>query len=121
MEHYLGEKLKFLREQRNWSQKDLAARLNKATSTISGYESDAHTIPLDVSISSASLFGVSLDEFAGLEKPEYLSLEGLTPKQCEILKQLKNEYLTASQRGNDFSQVQMNILHDIIKSFGAKE
>lgn len=113
MEHYLGEKLKFLREQRNWSQKDLAARLNKATSTISGYESDAHTIPLDVFISSASLFGVSLDEFAGLEKPEYLSLEGLTP--------IKNEYLTASQRGNDFSQVQMNILHDIIKSFGAKE
>lgn len=121
MEHYLGEKLKFLREQRNWSQKDLAARLNKATSTISGYESDAHTIPLDVFISSASLFGVSLDEFAGLEKPEYLSLEGLTPKQREILKQLKNEYLTASQRGNDFSQIQMDILHDIIKSFGAKE
>ena len=40
MEHYLGEKLKNLRESRNWSQAELAKRLNKAVSTISGYESD---------------------------------------------------------------------------------
>lgn len=43
MEHYLGEKLKKLRESRGWTQADLAKRLNKAVSTISGYESDAHT------------------------------------------------------------------------------
>ena len=47
MEHYLGEKLKNLRESRNWSQAELAKRLNKAVSTISGYESDAHAIPLN--------------------------------------------------------------------------
>lgn len=47
MEHYLGEKLKKLRESRGWTQADLAKRLNKAVSTISGYESDAHAIPLD--------------------------------------------------------------------------
>lgn len=45
MEYYLGEKLKSLRESRNWTQADLAKRLNKAVSTISGYESDAHAIP----------------------------------------------------------------------------
>lgn len=44
MEHYLGEKLKKLRESRGWTQADLAKRLNKAVSTISGYESDAHAI-----------------------------------------------------------------------------
>ena len=48
MEHYLGEKLKKLRESRGWTQADLAKRLNKAVSTVSGYESDAHAIPLDV-------------------------------------------------------------------------
>ena len=47
MEHYLGEKLKKLRESRGWTQADLAKRLNKAVSTVSGYESDAHAIPLD--------------------------------------------------------------------------
>lgn len=59
MEHYLGEKLKNLRESRNWSQAELAKRLNKAVSTISGYESDAHAIPLDVLVSISLLFGVS--------------------------------------------------------------
>ena len=39
MEHYLGEKLKKLRESRGWTQADLAKRLNKAVSTVSGYES----------------------------------------------------------------------------------
>lgn len=34
MEHYLGEKLKNLRESRNWSQAELAKRLNKAVSTL---------------------------------------------------------------------------------------
>ncbi len=33
MEHYLGEKLKKLRESRGWTQADLAKRLNKAVST----------------------------------------------------------------------------------------
>lgn len=54
MEHYLGEKLKKLRESRGWTQADLAKRLNKAVSTISGYESDAHAIPLDVLASISS-------------------------------------------------------------------
>ena len=44
MEHYLGEKLKKLRESRGWTQADLAKRLNKAVSTISGYESDLEPI-----------------------------------------------------------------------------
>ena len=35
-------KVKKLRESRGWTQADLAKRLNKAVSTVSGYESDAH-------------------------------------------------------------------------------
>lgn len=62
MEHYLGEKLKKLREGRGWTQADLAKRLNKAVSTVSGYESDAHAIPLDVLASISSLFSISTDE-----------------------------------------------------------
>ena len=71
MEYYLGEKLKSLRESRNWTQADLAKRLNKAVSTISGYESDAHAIPLDVLSSIAMLFGISADELLGLEKRRF--------------------------------------------------
>ena len=115
MEHYLGEKLKNLRESRNWSQAELAKRLNKAVSTISGYESDA---PLDVLVSISLLFGVSTDELLDLETTNVLSLSGLTEEQCNLLRKIRQEYLSPSQRGKDFSKNQMGILHDIISSFG---
>lgn len=116
MEHYLGEKLKKLRESRGWTQADLAKRLNKAVSTISGYESDAHAIPLDV-LASIS-FSISTDELLGLDAPEVLSLSGLTGAQKKTLIKLRNELLSPSQKGNDLSPQQMEILHDIIKAFG---
>ena len=100
MEHYLGEKLKKLRESRGWTQADLAKRLNKAVSTVSGYESDAHAIPLDVLASISSLFNISTDELLGLDAPEVLSLSGLTGAQKKTLIKLRNELLSPSQKGD---------------------
>ncbi len=117
MEYYLGETLKKLRQERGWSQKELANRLNKAVSTISGYESDAHPIPLDVLISVSLSFNVSLDELVGIEKGSCISLTGLSDFQIEILKSLRTEYLSPTNCGGDLSASQMRILHDIIKSF----
>lgn len=70
----------------------MAGRLNKAVSTISGYESDAHTISLDVFISVASFFGVSLDELAGIEKPEQVTKFRLSKKQQDVILALRGEY-----------------------------
>lgn len=91
MEHYLGEKLKNLRESRNWSQAELAKRLNKSIST---------------------------DELLNLETVNVLPLSGLTKEQCDLLRRIQQEYLVPSQRGKNFSENQMKIIHDIIKSFG---
>lgn len=77
MEHYLGEKLKSLRESRNWTQADLAKRLNKAVSTISGYESDAHAIPLDVLASISLLFGISTDGSLILKQVSHFHYQAL--------------------------------------------
>lgn len=123
MEHYLGEKLKKLRESRNWTQAELAKRLNKSVSTVSGYESDAHAIPLDVLVSISLLFGISTDELLNLETVNVLPLSGLTKEQCDLLRRIQQEYLVPSQRvpsqrGKNFSEKQMKIIHDIIKSFG---
>ena len=106
-------------EGKSWlTQADLAKRLNKAVSTISGYESDAHAIPLDVLASISSLFSISTDELLGLDAPEVLSLSGLTGAQKKTLIKLRNEFLLPSQKGNDLSPQQMEILHDMIKAFG---
>ena len=106
------------RERRGGTQAELANRLNKAVSTSSGYESDAHAIPLDVLASISSLFSISTDELLGLDAPEVLSLSGLTGAQKKTLIKLRNELLSPSQKGNDLSPQQMEILHDIIKAFG---
>lgn len=118
MEYYLGAKLRQLREERRWSQKELASRLNKGVSTISGYESEAHPIPLDVLISVVTLFNISLDEFVGLEKPDSISVGGLNKFQVEILKELKREYIAPTNRTSNLSKEQLKILHDVIQSFG---
>ena len=84
-----------------------------------GFEmDDAHAIPLDVLASISSLFSISTDELLGLDAPEVLSLSGLTGAQKKTLIKLRNELLSPSQKGNDLSPQQMEILHDVIKAFG---
>ena len=83
-----------------------------------GYESDAHAIPLDVLVSISLLFGISTDELLNLETVNVLPLSGLTKEQCDLLRRIQQEYLVPSQRGKNFSEKRMKIIHDIIKSFG---
>ena len=113
MGHYLGAKIKELRQGRNWTQSYLAARLNKSVSTVSGYESDAHPIPTDVLISIAELFGVSLDVLLDLEKPTCVSTQGLSISQIEVVEAFRSPTST----GSDFSEAKMKILHDIFDNF----
>jgi len=117
VEHYPGQKLKQLRKSRGWSQKALAKKLNKGTSTISDYETEAHAIPLDVLISIAAIFGVSLNELTNLKEPDAISLKDLTPFQVETLVALRNEFLSPTNQSSNLSAQQMQILHDIIKLF----
>ena len=117
MEHYLGQKLKQLRQSRGWSQEDLAKKLNRGASTISGYETDAHATPSNVLISIAEIFGVSLNELVNLNEPDAVSLKDLTTSQAETLIALRNEFLAPTNHSNDLSAQQMKILHDIIKLF----
>lgn len=121
MDRYLGAKIKHLRQSRNWSQAELAKRLNKAVSTISGYESDAHPVPTDVLIDLVELFGVSLDDLLEIAKPDSLSVKGLSMEQTTLVKRLIGEYQSPTNRSCDLSKEQMAILHDIIYSFGIGE
>lgn len=117
MEYYFGKIIKQLRADKNWSQKDLAKRINKSISTISGYESDAHPVPLDVLVTIAQLYGVTLDELVRADEVENLPLKGLTPQQIDVLKAIRKEFLCPSGRGKDLSDFQMKIIHDLIQSF----
>lgn len=120
MNYYLGRRIKELRQSKRWSQKDLAGRLNKSVSTISGYESDAHPIPTDVLINFGELFDISLDELLGLEKTTNISVRGLSEREIDIVRRLIGEYQSSTNRSPDLSSAQMKLLHDIIYSFSTK-
>jgi transcriptional regulator with XRE-family HTH domain len=60
----LGERIKRLRQERNWSQAQLAQRLNVHQKQVSGYERSVHVPSVEVLIRLAELLDVSLDYLA---------------------------------------------------------
>lgn len=65
----LGERIRRLRQERGWSQTQLARALEVHQKQISGYERGVHVPSTDVLIRLAEVFDVSLD---------YLALNGRT-------------------------------------------
>ena len=65
-----GERLKRLRQERNWSQAQLARKLETHQKQISGYERGVHLPSTDLLIRIAQLFNVSLDYLAFDDRDE---------------------------------------------------
>lgn len=57
----MAERLKRLRQEREWSQDDLAARIGVNRSTISHWEKGKRVPPLDMAEKLSLVFGVSVD------------------------------------------------------------
>lgn len=98
MEVYdFGLRLKELREAKQLSQKDVAARLNVVPSTISGYESNTVTPSLEQFTKMAILYNTSLDYMMGLDKRSCFYLDGLSEDQkqaiLDIVNRLKDLFL----------------------------
>lgn len=60
---YAGTKIKYFREQRNWTQTDLAKQLGIGKSAIANYESGTRQPKQDVLFSLSKVFHVSINEF----------------------------------------------------------
>lgn len=66
----LGERIKRLRQERNWSQAQLAQRLDIHQKQVSGYERNVHVPSVEVLIRLAELLDVSLDYLAFDDREE---------------------------------------------------
>lgn len=98
MEVYdFGLRLKKLREARQLSQKEAAARLNVGRSTISGYERNIITPSVDQLVRMAVLYNTSLDYMLGLENRSSFFVDDLEESQqqtvLDVVKRLKQEFL----------------------------
>ena len=66
----LGERIRRLRHERDWSQTQLGQKLGVHQKQISGYERDVHTPSTEVLIRIAELFDVSLDFLSFDDRPD---------------------------------------------------
>lgn len=96
MVYDFGLRLKSLREKRNLSQSDVAARLEVTRSTISGYECNTITPSVEQLVKLALLYNMSLDYMMGLENRYHLYLDDLSESQqqaiLDIVERIKLEF-----------------------------
>lgn len=84
----LGQKVKKLRESRDWSQAELARRVGVTKSAISTYELGIRTPSADVVRAFAKVFGVSADYLLGLAERRAVEVEGLSERDEALIREL---------------------------------
>lgn len=84
----LGQKVKRLRESREWSQAELARRAGVTKSAISTYELGIRTPSADVVCSLAKAFGVSADYLLGIAERRSVEVEGLSERDEALVREL---------------------------------
>lgn len=87
----LAKKLKDLRKQHGYSQKDVASKLNVSPSIISGYETEQRNPSSESLLALAYLYHCSTDYLLGKEKNNsetYLDVSKLKPEQIKALRNL---------------------------------
>lgn len=64
MKRSVGDRIRQLRQERSWTQTDLAQKLNVHQKQVSAYERGVHAPSTDVLIKMAEVFNVTLDYLA---------------------------------------------------------
>lgn len=81
----ISEKIKFLREQKELTQSDLAKKLNITRSSVNAWEMGISVPSTQYIVELANLFSVSTDYLLGVEKTSTIDIAGLTEKDVEII------------------------------------
>ncbi len=84
----MGKKLKALRLEKNFTQKQIAERIGLATSAVSSYESGMRYPSYDVLVKLARIFHVSTDYLLGMTNTRNIDVTGLTEDEIELIVRL---------------------------------
>lgn len=116
-----GRILKDLRKTKKLTQKQLAAQIGLTTTAVSKYELNESVPPLDVLRILASVFGVSIDYLAGIEKAPSIPTAGLSKEQIDIMNELATVYVKQNNsRKFSLQKEQFIILGNIVTEFSKK-
>lgn len=80
----VGQRIKSLREQNDITQYELGKELSLSKTTISHYENDSRTPPIETLIQLADFFKVDLDYILGIEGVGYSSKRSVQMSDEEI-------------------------------------
>lgn len=81
----IAEKIKFLREQKELTQADLAKKLNITRSSVNAWEMGISVPSTQYIVELANLFSVSTDYLLGVEKTSTIDITGLSEKDVKII------------------------------------
>lgn len=89
-----GKILRELRNDRNWSQKQLADKLGISDSQVAHYETEDRLPSLQVIINASRVFGVTTDYLLGLSSDRdcWLDISGLLPEEVELISKIADSY-----------------------------
>lgn len=87
----LGEKLKYLRNERGLYQRDVAHALDMAITTISGYERDDRRPNPETLKQLADYYGVTIDSLVGSSDNTIDALEEEFPEGIQVLRRATKE------------------------------
>ena len=113
----LGYRINEIRTQRGITQSELAKRINKSKSAVSGYESNAQIPPSEVLVSIATVLNVSLDYLVGFEMEEPISLKNYTSQQKNAIGLLLEEFSNPTNSSPKLSAQQIAIIQELIYLF----
>lgn len=113
----LGYRIKEIRTQRGITRSELAKRINKSKSAVSGYESNAQIPPSEVLVSIATVLNVSLDYLVGFEMEEPISLKNYTSQQKKAIGLLLEEFSNPTNSSPKLSAQQIAIIQELIYLF----
>ena len=94
----IGNVLKRLRKKKRLTQSELGSLVGVTKAAISKYEKAASFPPYDILIAFSQIFNVPIDYLFGIEKKEYIYIEGLTDSQLESLAMIAQEYRKANAK-----------------------
>ena len=81
----ISDKIKFLREQKELTQTELAKKLGITRSSVNAWELGISVPSTQYIVELATLFSVSTDYLLGVAKTSTIYIEGLSEKDIEII------------------------------------
>lgn len=88
----VSDRIKFLREQKNYTQTDLAKKLGITRSSVNAWELGISVPSTQYIVELSNIFSVSTDYLLGVQKTSSIDISGLTQGDIEMIYSL-TEYL----------------------------